>query len=115
MSATNPFLNPGAGSNTISSSTSWVRVLNSERLSPTATADGTITPIAGDNLANVSVTSTALNGIVYASDGNYQYFLNAYPGDGPQPPKWNAAWLGDSNGCKCHGTNKPVLGIWNPV
>ena len=100
MQAADPFLNPGAGSNTISSSALWARVLSSENLLPTAGGDVVTTTIDGNKLGNISVTNTALKGVVYTSDGNYQYFLNTYPDSKAQTPAWNAAWLGDSNGCE---------------
>lgn len=110
MAAPDPFLNTGAASNTISSSTGWTDVLNSEKLSPTATADGVTTTISdGSRLGNVSISSTALEDVVYASDGNYQYFLQTFPSGGTPTPVWDAAWLGDPNGCECHENAKPEL------
>jgi hypothetical protein len=70
----------------------------------TADADITVTR-EGSKLGNISILNTALQDVVYASDGNYSYFIQTepdaiIPDTGPPPPAYNAAWLGDENGCE---------------
>lgn len=92
-SGPDPFLSPGASTSTIFASQGWATILKSENLAPTT--DATTTQVSNKALGNISIASTNLKHVVFASDRNYDYFLDTYPsGDG-----WNAAWMGDQYGC----------------
>ncbi|EMD00390.1 hypothetical protein BAUCODRAFT_28742 [Baudoinia panamericana UAMH 10762] len=92
-----PFLKPGTAVNTISSSNNWATILANEGLSVTETTDANVTDVGGSKLANVSLASGSIPGVVYASELNYDYFLETYP-ESIAGQQWNAAWAGDSGG-----------------
>lgn len=98
---TDPFLHPGPLANTVSTSAAWTAVLAAEGLAATASADAAKTDIGTQELGNVSLASLNLRHVVFASDGNYEYFLQTFPPavDGSQIAAWNAAWMGDRYGC----------------
>lgn len=97
-----PFLQPGASTNTISASASWKSILAAEGLAATATADTAKTEVGTQALGNISLTTTKLKHVTFASDGNYEYYGETFPSatDGGQTGEaWNAAWMGDQYGC----------------
>lgn len=99
MSSTpEPFLAPGTAATGVSSSARWQAILQAEQLSLTAPADSITTPVGTQQLGNLSLSSGKIDGAVFASDGNYPYFLQTFPDN--SAGKWNAAWMGDGGGCE---------------